>query len=678
MKSFFFRIAILACGLALSACDLSSVGSVSFGKSGSQVQAASGPTVAPSSIPTVTPVPTIPVSLPTSVPTSTPSATPSATSSPSPAKSASPIPIASGPGQIWYIRADGGTRYSSNVTAGQCNGKYDTPYSGTGVNQNCAFNDYRYLWDDGSYGNWNLHKWVISGGDTIILRNGPWRVGFQTDGQHGIETFCVGGTGPYDCYNPPFPPGTASQHTRILGENYQNCSQSNMTQIFGGHGVTTALNLRSAQYVDVECLEITRHSQCVRHGDSPDTVGCNTSLPLDDYDGDGVTTDGNTHDLLLQDLWIHGHTDRGIIGNIGGGVTANRVDIAYNGMAGWDFDDGSGSNGGYGTPNAPGSVWNFKNSIIEWSGCNQEYPITHTFPALSCSGQSNAGYGDGVGTPPGTGMNVNIDHSTFRYNVQDGLDVGHVDTGNFTLNITNSEAYGNEGGTFKWGPNFTTVVMENNLAEANCNRMAYPLTGAPSTYNAHLSDFCRSGDAVSFNFRHAGTALLANNTIVSYASTTFDIQCWDQAGEGSPNDNNTDCSAATLTFKNNLVLDYNDPLSNDYGGNSGPGLFYFRDPIGTIIENNNLYSGVAHGTLTPSKGYICPTGFSGDVCNISPQFVNQPPGNGQSFVESELDNFNFTLQNSSPAKKAGITIQGLTTDYNGTTRGSPPSIGAVE
>jgi hypothetical protein len=44
--------------------------------------------------------------------------------------------------------------------------------------------------------------------------------------------------------------------------------------------------------------------------------------------------------LTMQDLWIHGHTDRGVIGAIGGVVSCLRCDIAYNGMAGWDFDDG--------------------------------------------------------------------------------------------------------------------------------------------------------------------------------------------------------------------------------------------------------------------------------------------------------------------------------------------------
>src|SRR6185437_2440059 len=45
-----------------------------------------------------------------------------------------------GPGTFWFIRPDGGTHYSANVTTGQCDGKSDTAYPGTGTNQHCAFN----------------------------------------------------------------------------------------------------------------------------------------------------------------------------------------------------------------------------------------------------------------------------------------------------------------------------------------------------------------------------------------------------------------------------------------------------------------------------------------------------------------------------------------------------------
>ncbi len=174
----------------------------------------------------------------------------------------------------WYVRPDGGTRYSANARKGQCDGKADAAYRGSGVNQHCAFNDYRFLYDDQSYGN---RAWVIAGGDTVILRGGPWRVGFATN--NNAHVWCSGGQGPYSCTNPTIPAGTPTRHTRILGENHGNCSQSKMTQLYGGFGVGSTLNLSGAQYVDVECIELTRHSQCIEHGDPRLPSDCNRDFP---------------------------------------------------------------------------------------------------------------------------------------------------------------------------------------------------------------------------------------------------------------------------------------------------------------------------------------------------------------------------------------------------------------
>ncbi|NYF50834.1 Ig domain-containing protein [Tunturiibacter gelidoferens] len=589
----------------------------------------------------------------------------------------------SGSGTTWYIRPDGGTRYSANATTGQCDGKADVAYSGTGTNQHCAFKDPRYLWDDQSYGN---HAWVISGGDTVILRGGPWRIGFDKApgscsgaGCGAGYTWCFGGGGNYGCYNPPIPAGTASQHTRILGENYASCNsggvttRSQLTQIFGGFGVTEALNLTGAKYVDVECLEVTRHSQCIAFGSPAVPASC-VSGSADDYDSDGIHTDNTTHDLLMQDMWIHGHIGRGIKGPIGGLVTCLRCDIAFNGGAGWDFDDGSA------TPMVNGD-WHFLYSTIEWSGCNQEYPAVHTIPVASCYGQSDGGYGDGVGTPHGTGLSATIDHSKFIYNTQDGLDLGHIDTGGpYTLSITNSIAYSNSGGTFKIGGNFGTAMITNNVAIGDCDRMAYPISGAPSTYNAHLGDFCRASDAFPFDFRQNSTFTIANNTIVTYAPTIFDISCWDAPGvQGA---NGKGCGGATLNFHDNIVVGYDNPATYPLGSQvGGPGAWYFQEAapsgsksgtvIGTINRSNNLYYGIGHG-------FTCPTGYSSEKC-VTPDFDKQPTGNGTSFTPTELDNFNFNISSGSAAAGTGVTYSGVpATDYNGVSRPNPPSMGAVE
>jgi hypothetical protein len=550
--------------------------------------------------------------------------------------------------ETWYVRGDGGTRYSANSHNGQCDGKADAAYRGKGTNQHCAFNDYRFLYDDQSYGN---KAWAIAGGDTVILRGGPWRVGFN-QGKNAGDKWCAGGNGPYDCINPTIPAGTAAQHTRILGENYASCNATNKTQLFGGFAVLAALNLSGAKYVDVACLEITRHSQCIRHGSPAFPSGCSSSYPLDDFDSSGIATDTSTRDLTMTDLWIHGHTDRGIIGPIGGVVTCQRCVISYNGMGGWDFDDGRS------TPFTADAVWNFLDSTIEWNGCNQEYPITHPNPAISCYGQSSGGYGDGVGTSANTGLSVNIDHSTFRYNTQDGLDLGHIDTGKHFLNITNSTAYGNSGGQFKWGANFTSATFVNNIVLGNCHRMALPIPGTPSTFNANLQDFCRAEDTLSFNLRQGGTALIANNTIVNYAPATFDINCWDETG----------CSASTLTIKNNIIFGYENPMTYNLGGKpGGPGGLFFQKPIGNVVRSNNIFYGI--------RGLRCVTLGRTEHCD-DPKFVSEP----RFANEQDLDNFNFHLAPGSPALHSGANIPEIKTDHDGRPRPTSGgyTIGALE
>ena len=528
----------------------------------------------------------------------------------------------------WYVRPDGGPRDSPGRRAAGlpsiCDGQADAAPVGTAQGQHCAFNDYRFLWDDQTYNN---DAWVIAGGDTVIIRGGPWRVGFDPVGG---GSWANGGAA---LQNPIIPAGSTSQHTRILGENFAGCNATNKTQIYGGFGIGAPLDLSGAQFVDVQCLEITRHSNCILYGSPAVPSQCSRQPPVSDFDWDGIHTNTQTHDVLLQDLWIHGHTGRGIIGPIGAGpVTCERCDIAYNGAAGWDFDDGNG------TPNGPGATWNFFDSIIEFSGCNQDYPDQSH--AISCYSQSSGGYGDGVGTPGGTCLNTNINNSIFRYNTQDGMDTSHIDTGSCNVSITNSTAYGNNGATFKWGPNQSPAVLSNNTIVANCLRMSAPLNGQPSSYNANLGDFCRAGDAIPFNLRQGATATITNNTIITYTPVTFDFHCWDSS-----------CSASTLTASNNIVLGYDNPATYNLGGKpGGPGLFYFQEPIGTIIRNNNVYFGV--------RG--CSTGIATEQC-ADPAFVNEPAFT----AESSLDGFNTNLQSGSPAAGIGAPPQVVGTPLTG-------------
>lgn len=550
------------------------------------------------------------------------------------------VPSAPPPPNTWYVNAAGGNRYEpTDQPTGQCDGLSPAPYPGTGTNQHCAFNDVRYLWTDGTYTtdvNVGAPKWgwIGAGGDTYLISNGPWRVG--QNGPNSGDSFGLNGD-PFATGAPSPPSGTAGAHTKILGEHFASCgSQSAMTQLYGGFGVFQVLSLGSA-YVDVECIELTRHSQCIKYGSPALPSGCNTSFPLDDYANNGIGTSTGTHDVLLQDMWIHGFTSRGIIGPIGGTITATRVQIAINGETGWDFDDGTGNNTPgdphqFGTPSVNG-VLAATNLLIEWSGCNQAYPGG---TVLNCYSQSTGGQGDGIGTPAGTCVSQQVTNSIFRYNTQEGYDFLHNDTGTCPSSVTHSISYGNSGQAFKWGPANNPMTFTNNVAVGNCLRLSAPFTGLPSNYDTNLQDFCRASDTLTFGVVRGGTATIDHNTIIGYSPTLIDPKCGPLGCD----------STSTVTLSNNIVLGYDNPATYaTLGGQAGgPGAIYTSDYAGTVVRSNNVYFGVGHGFTPAATEQV-----------VNPAFVGQPA----SFTtEAALDVFNTVPQLPNGSAIAGLGAQG--------------------
>jgi hypothetical protein len=578
----------------------------------------------------------------------------------------------------WYIRADGGIRGRSGVAA-TADGLADAPCT-TGVTH-CAFNEFQYLYNDASY-NGVAAGWLIGAGDIVNVRdcqNDDGTLGCRIGELNSSESpkWCVGAVSNAACSAGPMP-----ANVTIRGYNYASCSanglvdRTKVTEIFGGGGVGTVLNLSGANGVLIECIALDRHSGCQLKGLPAFTTSCTTT---DDTSTDGVVTNINTINVTMQDMYIHGFPDRAVIGPIGGAFTCLRCDLFFNSFTGWDFDDGTGGGVTPGT-GSPNGTWSFLYSRIVGSGCYEEYPIVHTaFPAAGCYGQSNQGQGDGVGTPAGFCMNVYIDHSVFSWNVQDGLDLGHLDTlasgqTSCILSVTNSAADANEGGTFKWAAGPTDVTFVNNFAGGRCTRMMAPIAGASSTYNANLGDFCRSsGDNWSFNFYATSHLLMANNTTVTYNPTTYDVKCVDPGSGSNP------CAAGSWIFRNNITLGYSNPNTNNFGGKGPPGAICETacndtpNPPPVIVQDHNIWYGM--------NGYTPP---SGDI-TASPMLVSQPTGNDGTFVESQLDNptnlylpMNFNLATGSPAIGAGATYTGIpSTDSAGNAQTVPPVIGAL-
>lgn len=538
-----------------------------------------------------------------------------------------PSKVSTSSSHTWFIRPDGGDRK-------QCTGKADAAYPGRGSGKACAFKNPYELFTNGEYNNKDS---VVEGGDTILVRGGPYRMGYKGPNPKDYWGNCPGD--PFGCSMPPLPSGTADHPTRLLGENYQSCNKK--TQLFGGYALGAVINLQGSKNVDVECLELTDHSQCTRTGSGYSaSEGCHNDYPLSDYAGTGIVTSSGTADVLLKNLDIHGFASNGIIGAIGGEVTADHVRIAFNGSAGWNFDDGRG------TQSAPGAAVHATYLTVEWNGCNEEYPITHSVPAFSCFDQDHGGYGDGVGTP-GTPLNFTCDHCLFRYNTQDGLDLLHVSGS--VISITNSESYGNMGQQWKMGA-MHKVLFENNVTVHNCRRMSAPMSGAPDGYHRYLSLFCRAGgDGIAFSINDGSTYILRNNSFAGYGAVTYDISC-----SGT-------CTKANIVFQNNLHIGYNDPV-----GGKLPAIFYTdglpRDPF--IAKDHNIYY----------RMRSCPFGFTEHCKN--PKIVNMPAWDG----EASLDGINFHLTSESPARNAGVPVPGLMKDNAGIERpaNSTDDIGAFQ
>lgn len=574
--------------------------------------------------------------------------------------------------KTWFVRTDGGTRYSSGLRNGQCDGLRDAPYPGTGVNQHCAFNDVRYMWLTGEYGN---SAWVMVGGDTLVIRgcaalpsqqhkDAPHcRIGGdKATGNDAQNFWCAGVSDPANCSMPPPPSGTPAQHTRILGQcaygNY-TCNpvdkypyySNNLTQIFGGFSIPEVISLAGSKYVDLVGLEITSHDgTCTRVGSTPTPPQCSTSSPLSDFASWGIVTTDTTSNITLQDVYIHGLAGSGIQGPIGGPWTLTRVSIDFNAFAGWNFDDGRS------TPDGPGSSITASYVTMEGNGCMEEYPIMHPqFPALSCWDPSSGGFGDSWSGQNAKLISFLCDHCVMAYNTKDGFIGPHTQISN--LRITNSESYGNMGQQWKWGASQgSTTVFENNLTIGNCRRMSEPMSGARPDYNRYLSNFCRAaGDIFAFYTAANSTVLFQDDTSIGYSATMFDLSC------RAP----SECGSAHFIFRNNIVLGFLNPRNNPP---EPPGLFYFSDQSVKLEQDHNLYYNM--------RTKPCPFFGRSDLICASPSLVNQPPLTLTS--ESQLDRFNFHPEHGSVVAGHGIPVSEITKDFFGILRPNPPSIGAVE
>jgi len=632
------------------------------------------------------------------------------------------LTIIGGSPTTWYVRQNGGTPT-------QCTGKTDADYPGSGSGVACAFQEFRYLYSNNTN---SPMAWVIAGGDSVLIRgcghlstqinpaDPNCRVGYDNPNSGSVPNgWCGSGVPTFSCFAPPLPAGTSGQHTRILGQNYAACNTggavhpegyvSNLTQIYGGFAVAYILDLANAQYVDVQCIELTTHNfttatayptltyssgttynlgditgdsgnnyvsliasnightphtspsdwqlanQCVRPGPPSYPSSCQNGTPYSDYGNTGVLTNNATSNLLLQDVYIHGMAASGIEGPIGGPITLTRVSMNFNPFASWDFDDGSD------TPDFAGSSIVANHVNMNHNGCAEQYPDVNTIPILVCYDiNTSGGFGDAW-----SGQDTELDSFTCNdctqsYNTKDGFIGPHTWTK--TLSITNSASYANMGQQWKWGANYfpSTVTFINNLTVGNCVRLQAALTGAPSNYNQFLGDWCRaSGEIFGSVFTMGSNWTVSNNTTIGVGPEIYLFAC---AQNLSP------CNG-TATFQNNIGLGYQDPNS-PYGTQTS--VLYDLGAGVTKVSSNNVQFGIVGGDTC-----------GGTITCATPLLTSQPAQTWPAGGEPALDVFTITgggffPTSSSPALLAGTTYTGQpSTDYFGTASTSPLVIGAV-
>jgi hypothetical protein len=255
-------------------------------------------------------------------------------------------PVRSPSAATYYVRPDGGS-------TSQCTGLADAPYPGSGTGQPCAWDHpFRALPPDDTP--------RIAGGDTLSIASGSYMMGYGAPGADNCES-----DGAFDCHMPPIPSGPDSSHpTRVLGAGWDAGCPS-PPELWGAERPWFILNLTDSDNVELACLEVTDHSQCVE--DHTGGLACQRAgYPFGEWAAVGLYAE-DASNVHLRNLNIHGLAVDGIHAGRLSDWTVEDVRIAGNGWSGWNGDiDGDDSNT---------STLTFRRWTVEWNGCAETYPV---------------------------------------------------------------------------------------------------------------------------------------------------------------------------------------------------------------------------------------------------------------------------------------------------------------
>ena len=519
----------------------------------------------------------------------------------------SPTPVLSAvtQGATYYVRTDGGS-------AEQCTGLVNAPYPGSGTNQPCAWDHpFRALPPGGTP--------RISGGDTLIIGPGSYRMGY---GAPETSVNCDAG-GAFDCLMPPIPGGPDPAHrTRILGAGW-NTGCASPPELWGAERPWFIVNLTDSSNVELACLEITDHSGCVESHSGG--LACQRdTAPYGDWASYGLYAEDSAN-VYLHDLDIHGLAAGGVHAGRITDWTVERVRVAGNGSVGWDGDlwDAFGdSNSG---------TLTFRHLTVEWNGCGETYPGEQP---TGCWAQSAGGYGDGFATGESGGHWI-VEDSVIRYNTSDGLDFLYIRAPGSSIEIRRTLVEGNAGNQIKnaRGP----FLLENSIIVGNCGFF----DGQPFTYNV---DNCRAlGDALALGLTPGDHVTVTNNTFTSEGDCLVTAECY-----GTCN------GSEQVLLRNNIFqgqVDFLQPFENTC-------LVYQETFPADPFD-------VDYSIINNVKDNLCPGAHH--QCGVAPRLVN-----------TSVDAFDAHLLQDSPAIDAGTTSGAPLNDFVGHARDALPDIGAYE
>lgn len=522
----------------------------------------------------------------------------------------------------YYVRPDGGT-------AGQCTGKVDAPYPGSGSKQPCAWNHpFQALPPDG--------KPRIKGGDTLIIKKGSYRMGLGAPGAG--ECYQAGS---YDCVMPAIPSGPdASRPTRILGEGW-NAGCTNPPELWGAERPWYVVNLTDSSNVEIGCLEITDHSPCIEshNGSGLPCSGCDVPCerdnpPFGDWATYGISAEDSAN-VYLHDLNIHGLAAGGVHAGRIRDWKVEHVRIHANGSVGWDGDlwddEGDDSSGDL----------EFRQVEISFNGCGETWPGKAVDPD-TCWGQEAGGYGDGFATGY-TGGHWLFEDCYVHHNTSDGVDMLYV-KGDSSIEVRRLVSEGNAGNQLKTGG---PAWIENSLLISNCSFFdKSPLMAE--------GDLCRAGgSAFSVDLHRGDTVTMFNSTVTGQGDCLVDAGCNDSMSD----DSDPNCNGTERLIIRNTLFDGNTDWRQSWEKTC---LVWYDDsllPTDPLDMDFNL--------VWQTKDNPCPG--SKDICNKDPKILN-----------ANMDTYNGHLRTGSPAVDRGTTSQAPSEDLDEGDRDPKPDIGAYE